>query len=200
MPQIAYCLGIEGNARFIRALLDASAGTLDDFFDHPEWKQDSTLPTRVPHLHPDVTVRNIGLLEVAGGLSIFILSCFGKKIFDEVYERTIKRPLAPLLDRLFSPASALHKKTIELRDVIYLEDIDTVVVVRAVVDEQTVNEVVPLFLGAHSVAHAYIEAHGRQAPVHCHTIENGRVSIEPELFLSVKHESSASKQLNRPRD
>ena len=200
MPATAYCLAIEGNARFIRAILDASAGTLDDFFDQPEWKQDSALPTRTPQLHPDVAVRNLGFLEVARGVSIFLLSCFGKKIFDEVYERTLKRPLAPLLDKLFSPSSTLHGKTIELRDVIYLEDIDIVVVVRAVVSEQTVKEIVPLFLGAHRIAHAYIETHGRQAPVHCHTIENGKVSIEPELFLSVKHESWQSKQLNQPRD
>ena len=200
MSHTSYCLGIEGNARFIRAMLDASAGTLDDFFHQPEWKQDSALPTRVPHLHPDVTVRNIGFLEVAGGISIFILSCFAKKIFDEIYERTLKRPLAPFLDKLFLPSSTRHGKTIELRDVIYLEDIDTVVVVRAVVSEQTAKEVVPLFLGAHRIAHTYIETHGRQAPVHCHTIENGKVSIEPELFLSIKHESWQSKQLTQPRD
>jgi hypothetical protein len=196
MSQIAYCLAIEGNSQLIRTILEASAGTLDEFFDQPEWKQDSALPMRVPQLSPDVSVRNLGLLEVAGGITMFILSCFGKKIFDEIYDRTLKRPLAPLLDKLFSSSIYLNGKTIELRDVIYLEDIDTVVIVRAIVNEKTVNEVVPLFLMAHRVAHAYIEAHGRQAPVHCHIIENGKVSIEPELFLSVKHESWQSKQLS----
>ncbi len=200
MTHIAYCLGIEGNSRFISAILDASAGTLNEFFAQPEWEQDSALPTRVPQLHPDITVRNLGFLEVAGGISIFILSCFGKKIFDEFYERSLKRPLAPFLDKLFSSNSLPQGETIELRDVVYLEDIDTVVVVRALVNEQTAKEAVPLFLSAHRVAHAYIEKHGKQAPVHCHTIENGKVSIEPELFLSVKHESWQSKQLNRPRD
>lgn len=81
-------------------------------------------------------------------------------------------------------------KAIELRDIVYLEDIDTVVVVRTRVSKENAGQVAQLFLQAHRVAHTYLEQHGRGAPVHCHTIEEGRIDIEPQLYMSLD-------QLNR---
>lgn len=140
----------------------------------------------------DESVRALGPLEIAGAFSIFIVSCLGKKIFDEVYDRLLKRPLAPFLDRLFAPDGVAHGKTIALRDVIYLEDVDTTVIIRANVTEEQASEANALLLQGHRVAHAFLVAHGRQAPVHCHTIHNGQINLEPEIYLSLEHERRQS--------
>jgi hypothetical protein len=187
MPPNAYTFGSLGNARFFRAVADALS-ELDPFFSDPAWREDSSLPRRVPALAQDETVRGLGALEVAGAFTIFIASCFGKKIFDEVYDRLLKRPLAPFLDRLFSPDGPAHGKSVEIRDVIYLEDIKTTVVVRAIVAAEEAHAANALLLKGHRVAHAYIEAHGRKAPVHCHTVQNGQINLEPDLYLSLEHE------------
>jgi hypothetical protein len=199
MPPTTYTFGSLGNARFFRAVADA-LGELDPFFSGPAWKEDSSLPRRVPALARDETVRALGALEVAGAFTIFIASCFGKKIFDEVYDRLLKRPLAPFLDRLFAPDSPVHGKSVELRDVIYLEDIDTTVVVRAILSAEEAQAANTLLLNGHRVAHAYLAAHGRKAPVHCHTVKSGQVNVEPELYLSLEHEhrQAQSRQSSAP--
>jgi hypothetical protein len=201
MSKTPYCFGCEGNASFIRAVVDAADSTIDVFFSGSDWEQDSSLPRRVPYLQQDESIRAFGFLEVAGGFTIFVASCFGKKIFDEIYERTLKRPLTPFLDRLFLEGSPACGKAVDIRDVIYLEDIDTVVVIRARVTADQTKEVTPLFLQAHRIAHTYIANHGRQAPVHCHTITDGSINIEPELFLSLEQQSREEKRAAlRPPD
>ena len=187
MPPTAYSFGSTGNAKFFRAVADA-LDELEPFFSQPNWKEDSTLPRRVPALAQDETVRALGALEVAGAFTIFIASCFGKKIFDEMYDRLLKRPLTPFLNRLFAPQSPANGRSIALRDVVYLEDIDTTVVIRAVVGEQDATKANEVLLKAHRVAHAYLSAHGRQAPVHCHIVRGGQVNLEPELYSSLEHE------------
>lgn len=115
----------------------------------------------------------------------FIGSCFAKKIFDEVYERTLKRPIGAQLDKLLTTIKISSGKTVEYRDIIYLEDIDLVVVIRAVAKTDCGSMVQEQVMQAHRVAHGYIEQHGRKASIHCHTIVEGRVTIEPELFSTL---------------
>lgn len=187
MPTTAYSFCSTGNARFFRAVAEA-LDELEPYFSEPHWQEDSSLPRRAHALVQDETVRALGALDVAGAFTIFIASCFGKKIFDELYDRLLKRPLAPFLDRLFSPGGTANGRSIALRDVIYLEDIDTTVVIRAVVVAQNAKEANALLLKAHRIAHTYLSAHGRQAPVHCHTVSGGQINIEPVLYLSLEHE------------
>jgi hypothetical protein len=198
MRSTPYCYGCEGSAKFIRASIDALEGTLSLYFDDPAWLQDSELPTRVPQLTPNDRPRALGLLEVAGGFTLFVATCFGKKIFDEFYDRLLKRPLEPFINRLCKSVPLQEGKGVEIRDIIYLEDIDTTVIVRAVTTAENASETARLFLQAHRVAHSYLESHGRKAPVHCHTIAEGRVAIEPDLFLSVEHQAQATRRASRP--
>lgn len=189
-----YCLGCEGNSRFIRAGIDAIDGSLSAFFGGPEWTQDSTLPKRAPQLTPNDRLRACGFLEVAGGITLFVVTCFGKKIFDEFYDRLIKRPLAPFIDRICSSDAVPDGKEVEIRDVVYLEDIELTVIIRANTTADLAPETARLFLQAHRVAYAYIEMYGKKAAIHCHTIDSGKVSVEPELYLSVQHQSEAARR------
>ena len=66
----------------------------------------------------------------------FIGTCFAKKIFDEVHERMLKRPVGAQLDKLFKKIEVPTGKTIEYRDVIYFEVIYLTVVIRAIATER----------------------------------------------------------------
>ena len=114
---------------------------------------------------------------------MFMVASLGTKVFDEFYDRLLKRPLAPFIDQLCG--SMGEGKVIEIRDVVCLSDIDVTVVISATTTAEKAAETARLFLQAHRVAHVYIEQHGKQASVHLHTIVEGRISIQPELLSSL---------------
>lgn len=192
MHTTSFAFGTEGSAQIFRAVADAVDETIGDYYRKLGWNENHTFPRGIASLEQDESVRNVGFLEIAGVLSVFVLSCFGKKIFDEVYDRTAKRPIAEFLDRVLSSVEIPKGKTIEFRDVIYLEDIDAVIVIRAMIDGKDTKRVTELMLQGHRVAHSYIETHGRVAPVHCHTIREGKIELEPKAFRTLaqlNHES-----------
>jgi hypothetical protein len=181
----AFCT--EGNSNLYRAVADALDSTVGGYYRGLRWEEDHAFPNKIPALAQDQSVRNVGILEIAGVFSVFVASCFGKKIFDELYERTAKRPIGEFLDKVLSKAEIPKSKAIEFRDVIYLEDIDTVIVIRSLIDPARTGELQQLLLQGHRVANAYLESNGRVAPVHCHTIEDGMIELEPKLYTSLAH-------------
>lgn len=187
MQPTSYCFSSSGNARFFRAVADSLDDSLGGFYDDASWAEDHACFKEVVHLQQDRAVKALGVGELAGVFSVFVAGYFGKKFLDEVYDRTLKRPIGQFLDRLLAPGSPIEGKKVEIRDVVYLKDIDTVVVIRAVVEREDVPQTASLFLQAHRVANAFLESHGRCAPVHCHEISNGAVSIDPVLYLTLEH-------------
>lgn len=185
MTTTRFAFAAEGNSSLFRAVADAMDDTVGGFYRSLGWHEDHSLPTRIPAMFQDQRVRNASAAEMAGLFSVFVISCFGKKIFDELYERTAKRPVGEFLDKLLARVQPPKAKFIEFRDVIYLEDIETVVVIRSLINPDRTADVQDLHLQGHRVAHAYLERHGRVAPVHCHTIEDGKVELEPKLYVSI---------------
>lgn len=181
MNEVRYAYASEGNAQFLRAVADSLAETLDEYCSSNGWRVDADNFRQVAHLPDEGLPNALSWNELAGVFTIFVGSWFSTKLFDEVYSRTAKRPIGKFLDRLLSRT---HGRSVEIRDSIYLADIDTLIVIRAVVKPGEVKSVASLILQAHRVAHGYIAANGRQAQVHCHTIEAGRVDIVPKLFAS----------------
>ena len=176
----------EGAVSFLRPAAEAQGEVAEPFFEQPGWTYERQYFKNLPALHRDEAARAWGGLEVFGVVGTFLVSCFAKKIFDEVYERTLKRPIAAQLDRLFSKVEVPTTKFVEFRDVIYLEDIDLVVVIRGRVTEGDTLALQNQVLMAHRVAHKYIEQHGKKAPIHCHKIDDESVALEPELFSTLE--------------
>ncbi|HEU4777487.1 MAG TPA: hypothetical protein VFS95_11725 [Telluria sp.] len=185
----------------IRPAIDALEETLEPFFQTDGWQYDQKYFEAVPALYRRTQPIALGGGEVVLVVMGFLGTCFAKKIFDEVYERTLKRPIGAQLDRLFKKVEVPVGKVIEYRDVIYFEDIDLVVVIRAIATKEATVDLQSQVMLAHRVAHSYIEQHGRQAPIHCHTILDGQIAIEPELFLTLEsikqHDRSQLKITNR---
>ncbi|MCW5645177.1 MAG: hypothetical protein KIT63_24000 [Rhodoferax sp.] len=185
MPHHSFAIAVQGSATLVRAVADVMGETIGEYYRALEWEENPAFPRGVVSLQQDERVRNIGFVDIAGVLSIFVLSWFSKKILDEVYDRTAKRPIAEFLDKVFSTANIQKGKALEFRDVMYLEDIDTVVVIRAMINGEDTMRVTELMLQGHKFAHSYLEANGRVAPVHCHTIEDGSIQLEPRFFSSL---------------
>lgn len=180
-----YSFGLDGSAPFMRTAADALE-VLESFFESDEWEYAPEYFTDAPALYVNRSPQAMSGLEVFGVILGFIGTCFAKKIFDEVYDRTLKRPVGAYLDSFFQKAKVPEGKAVEYRDVIYLEDIDLAVVIRAIATKETTVQVQTQVMHAHRVAHAYIETHGRQAPVHCHKIIESQISAYPELFQNLK--------------
>jgi hypothetical protein len=187
MLPASYCFGTLGSARFMRAVADAIEDSQIFIYDTQHWSEDREFFEGVVHLEQDRAIKAMPMGEMVGVFSSFMAGYASKKFLDEVYDRTLKRPLGKFLDRLLGPGSPVENKKVEIRDVVYLKDIDTVVVVRAVVEKQNAAQVAGLFLQGHRVANAFLAARGRCAPVHCHVISDGAVSIEPALYLTLEH-------------
>ncbi len=196
-----YCLGLGGSSHFLRAGADAQGEVMEPFFDEESWQYAPSYFESIPALYQNRRPTALGGLEFFGIVIGFIGSCFAKKIFDEIYDRSLKRPIAEQLDKIFSKVSVPTGKVIEYRDVIYLEDIDLVVVIRAVAEKGATKQLQAHVMQAHRVAHSYIEQHGRKAPIHCHRVVDGLISIEPELFSTLEditqHDKAQLKVLPR---
>lgn len=180
--QARYCFGVEGSSHFIRAAADVQGEVLEPFFESDDWEYAPEYFTDLPALYANRRPQALASLQVAGAVFAFIGTCFAKKIFDEIYERTAKRPIGVFLDGIFQKAAVPEGKAVEYRDIIYFEDLDLTVVVRALATKETTQEVQTQVLHGHRVAHAFIETHGRKAAIHCHSVVDGQVASQPEYF------------------
>ena len=181
-----YSFGTEGSAHFLRAAAEVQEEVIEPFFDTDDWQYDRDYFERIPALYRRKQPMAFTGTEVAIAVGCFLGTCFGRKIFDEFYERTLKRPIAAQFDKLFTKIEVPAGKVVEYRDVVYFEDIDLVVVVRAFATKENTKELQYQVMQAHRIAYSHIEQHGRQAPIHCHTISDGQIAIQPALFESLE--------------
>ncbi|RZI62555.1 MAG: hypothetical protein EOP37_03070 [Rubrivivax sp.] len=200
-PNARYTFGFHGSMHLLLPAGEVQEETVEPFFENGDWLYDPHYFEQIPALFERRQPTALGGLDIAGVVVCFIGTCFAKKIFDEVYERTLKRPIGAQLDKLFNKVEIPAGKTVEYRDVIYLEDIDLVVVVRAVASKDAGQAIQNQVMQAHRVAYSYIEQYGRKGPIHCHKIIGGSISAVPEIFNTLEeikqHDRSEIKQLSR---
>ena len=190
-----YCFFAAGDADFFRAVADAERRYLAGFLASSDWELSTESVQSVPALRSQPGAMNVGLGAVAV-VGLFITTCFGRKIFDEVYNRTLKRPIAAFLDSIFSARTQQSSAPIQFQDVIHFEDINVVVVIQTDVRRSQVAPIQKVLPEAWIVAHDYIQRHGVKAPVHVHKIKAGQVSRQPELFESL-HQARTPKRKQR---
>jgi hypothetical protein len=181
-----YSFGLEGSSHLLGAAAEVQEEIVEPFFETSDWQYDYEYFEAVPALYQRRQPMLLGGSEIALATVFFMGSCFAKKIFDEVYERTLKRPIGAQLDRLFNKIKIPAGKVVEYRDVIYFEDIDLVVVIRAIATKETSSDIQYQVGLAHRVAHSYIEQNGKKAPIHCHKILDGHIAVLPELFETLE--------------
>jgi hypothetical protein len=171
----------QGNSHFLKAVADALE-TFETLEKSGEWAQETDYFRKMSPAASEGRPFALAFGEIAGAFAFFMASCFGKKIFDEIYDRTAKRPIAEFLTKILSLTDG---KPIEYRDAIYLEDIKTLVIIRSLVHSGEERQAAKALLEGHRVAHLFLTNHGRKAEIHCHTIEGGKIDLNPELFDSL---------------
>ena len=185
MTNAHYSFGLEGQSHFLRQAAEIQGEIVEPFFKTEGWVYDRDYFERIPALYWNKQPTALAGLEIAGVVMGFIGTCFAKKVFDEVYERTLKRPIGAQLDKLLRTINLAPGKVIEYRDIIYLEDINLVVVIRAIASKDSGTDLQKQVMQAHRIAYSYIEQNGPQAAIHCHEIFDGKISLEPELFSTL---------------
>lgn len=126
-------------------------------------------------------------LEIVGTVALFTAAYFANKLFDEFYDRLLKRPVGERIDSLLEKINFQDNKFLEFRDVVYFEDINVAVVVRILTRTPGAERIDAQLHETHRLAHAYLSKHGRKAPVHCHRVVEGEIDVEPQFFLSIEH-------------
>lgn len=186
MQQARYSFGLEGPLHILRPAAEIQAETVEPFFEGDGWQYDLEYFEKIPALFQRRVPTALAGLEVAAVVTCFIGCWFAKKILDEIYERTLKRPIGAQIDKLLQTVEVPKGKAVEYRDVIYFEDIDLAVVIRAIAEKDCGEELQRQVMQAHRVAYTYIDKNGRKAPIHCHKIVNGLIASDPELFSTLE--------------
>lgn len=117
---------------------------------------------------------------------MFTATCFGKKVFDEFYDRLWKRPVGKCIDTLLEKLNIQNHKLLKFRDVVYFEDLDVAIVVCILTRNQGAETIDAQLLEAHRLAHEYLSKNGKKAPIHCHRVVEGKVDPEPQFYISIE--------------
>lgn len=189
-----YTFALEGNSRFISEVTTIRENLLEPLLEGEEWEYSSMSFQTIPSLRLDLRPKAFGGLEVAGTVILFLGTCFAKKVFDEFYDRLLKRPVGVMVDTIIKNVKLPDHAYLEYRDIVYFEDIDTSVVIRLLLKTTEGIDIDSLLLEGHKAAHQYLEAHGKKAQIHCHKIVDGKLDIHPAFFTSLDHIKARDKE------
>lgn len=180
-----YMFGLEGQQHFLRAAIDALE-PIERALKEGDWEESPESFKNNPTLYRHQAPTALSGIEIVGGLAVFTATCFGKKVFDEFYDRLWKRPVGACIDTLLENINIQGDKQLEFRDVVYFEDLDVAVVVRILTRTQGAKIIDAQLLEAHRLAHEYLSKNGKKAPIHCHRVVEGKVDPEPQFFISIE--------------
>lgn len=195
-----YTFGLEGQQHFFQAAIDALE-PLERYLKEGDWEESPESFRNNPTVYTHQRPTALSGIEIIGGLAVFTATCFGKKVFDEFYDRLWKRPVGKCIDTLIDKIDIQDHKLLEFRDVVYFEDLDVAVVVRILTRTKGAEIIDAQLLEAHRLAHEYLSKNGKKAPIHCHRVVEGKVDSEPQLFISIENmrneEKACMKALRR---
>ncbi|WP_404301145.1 hypothetical protein [Alicycliphilus denitrificans] len=180
-----YTFGLEGQQHFMRAAIDALE-PLERALKEGDWEESPESFKSNPTLYTHQSPTAFSGVEIVGGLAVFTATCFGKKVFDEFFDRLWKRPVGKCIDTLLEKLNIQDHKLLEFRDVVYFEDLNVAIVVRNLTKTQGAEIIDAQLLEAHSLAHEYLSKNGKKAPIHCHRVVEGKVDPEPQFYISIE--------------
>ncbi|TEA58539.1 hypothetical protein, partial [Pseudomonas sp. CH235] len=95
-----YTFALEGHSRFISEVTTIRENYLEPILESEDWDYSSKFFQDIPSLRLDFRPKALGGLEVAGTVILFLGTCFAKKVFDEFYDRLLKRPVGEMVDTI----------------------------------------------------------------------------------------------------
>lgn len=94
-----YTFGLEGQSHFMLAAIEALE-PLEASLSKLDWEESIEYFTSNPVLYKKPTPTALSGLEIVGGVMAFTATCFAKKVFDEFYDRLMKRAVGAYIDVL----------------------------------------------------------------------------------------------------
>ncbi|WP_446901873.1 hypothetical protein [Burkholderia sp. YIM B11467] len=179
-----YTLGMAGQSHFMEVAIDA-IGSLKTALNEDGWEAAPEYFKGNPVLRITPRITAFSGMEIFGGIMAFTATCFAKKVFDEFYDRLLKRRVGECVERVIEKIKIPDEKLLEFRDVVYFDDLDVAVVVRFLTRAPRAQRVDAQLIEGHRIAYQYLSANGKKAPIHCHRILEGKVDAEPEFFISM---------------
>lgn len=181
-----YTFGLHGQSHFMRAAIEVLEPLENCLLNSGDWEQSTEYFNNIPSLFEESSPTALSGLEIIGGVMAFTATCFAKKVFDEFYERLLKRPVGAYIDGLLEKLNIPDTKLLEFRDVVYFEDLDVAIVIRILTRTPEAHSIDNKLLEMHCIAHQYLSKNGKKAPIHCHRVVEGKVNAQPEFFMSLK--------------
>jgi hypothetical protein len=180
-----YTFELAGQQHFMRAAIDALE-PLDRALKEGDWEESPESFNNNPTLYIPQRPTALSGIEIVGSLALFTATCFGKKVFDEFYDRLWKRPVGECIDTILEKLNIQGHKLLEFRDVVYFEDLDVAIVVRILTKTRGAEIIDAQLLEVHCLAHEYLSKNGRKAPIHCHRVVEGKVDPMPQFYISIE--------------
>lgn len=171
---------------FIRTAADA-LDLLEVAIRENDWEESTKHFTSKEVLYVEPRFTAHAGLTILGTVLAFVATCFAKKVFDEFYDRLLKRPVGAYVDALLEKLQLQEDKLLEFRDVVYFDDLEMAIVIRLLTKTPGASRIDADLIKAHRLAYTYLAKNGRMAPIHCHRILDGKVDAEPALLLSLEH-------------
>lgn len=188
MDGLSYRILIGGKLNQIRRFIDAFDDELRPYFDAVGIKEaEADIAEREELTFEQSVTADAGVSGAVLGLVFFALAWPTNKILDELFEDKFREKLRKLITKARENIPLNRKEQIEYRSVLCGPEGYPTVIVRLLVGENdSLSDLANNIKVGHQNADIWIEKHGKQAEIHCYTIENGQCNLEPVLINNIK--------------
>ena len=185
---IQYTIMLGGSQPYLKDAIETIYSNLQPVIESQGWEQSSEEMETQPALFVDRELKAHGTIvtSLVYG-AIFIASWAGNKVLDQFFTDELQKISNKVASILLKRFNLKAHKLIEVRHIVWYKDIELAVVIRMKVNnEKQIKENSNALIQAHRNASSWFKANGKQAPVHCYIIENGKSNIEPILYQSIQ--------------
>lgn len=191
---IEYTMLMQGSKNYFDKTIDPLFDHYKPLFDELDWVDSSEKMKASDALFIDRKVSN----DATGFLASFVLGTVlfatgwsATKLLDHFVKDKLIAKTGEFAKFLQTTFNLQDGKSIEIRHVVWFEDIDLVIAIRLIVkgDEDMKNQ--DLLLQAHRNSIDWVNRHGKNAPVHSYLIQDGSCNLEPTLYESL-HQMDAT--------
>lgn len=188
MDDLSYRVLMGGKLNQIRRFIDAFDDELRPHFEAVGIKEaeDNVVEREELTFEQPITA-DAGTSSAVLGIVLFALAWPTQKILDEIFEDKFREKLRKLITKARENIPLNRKEKVEYRSVLCSPEGYPTVVVRMFVGESdTVSDLAGNIKIGHQNADSWIKNNGKQAEIHCYTIQNGQCNLEPILFNNIK--------------
>lgn len=186
---ICYTIMLGGSQPYLKDAIEPIFSNLKPAIESQGWEQSSEEMETQPALFVDRELKAHGTIvtTLVYGAVFFVASWAGNKVLDQFFTEKLQEISNKVASVLLKKFNLNSNKIIEVRHIVWYKDIELAIVLRMKIkNENQIKENSNALIQAHRNASSWFEANGKQAPVHCYIIKDGKSNIEPLLYQSIQ--------------